>query len=113
MGRARKIREHGRQVWIADYLDANGRRHRPQFETREQAEDELAKKIKESRRAAPVCENPNVTLEEYVATWKRRAQGEIQPGTFDNYVDNLTRHVPRPTDARPATRPRHPPHAGA
>jgi integrase-like protein len=34
-----------------------------------------------------------VTLEAYVETWKKRAEGEIQPGTFANYVDNLDRHV--------------------
>ena len=41
-----------RDTWVVDYVDATGRRRRLFASTREEAEDLLSEKIKESRQAA-------------------------------------------------------------
>ena len=54
MAHVTRIKKRSRWVWIADYVDATGRRCRLQFATREKAEDHLAEAIKEVLAGKPV-----------------------------------------------------------
>lgn len=86
-------RRKDRDVWVVDYLDGTGRRHRCMAPTREQAEDVLAEKIKESRQAAPMCDNPDMTVEEYAARWLDAVAVSIKPRTHASYAQLLKLYV--------------------
>ncbi len=68
------------------YRDAQGRRRRLFAATREQAEDLLAEKIRESRQAAPPVEDPEITPQDYVAT-------SLASNTHRGYAKTLDRHI--------------------
>jgi integrase len=90
----RKRKRATRDVWLVDYRDARGMRHRLTAPSKETAEELFAEKVKESRQAAPALRcDPNVTLSQYVETWKGRAESEVASGTFEGYVFNLNRHI--------------------
>ena len=83
-----------RDVWIADYRDAIGKRRRLTAPTREKAEKKLAEKINESRKALPLHRNEyDITLREYAETWLEVSHGEIEPKTIRSYRQNLNLHI--------------------
>jgi integrase len=82
-----------RDTWVVDYTDATGRRHRLFQSTREQAEDLLAEKIKESRQAAPVCDAPDITLSAYAAHWLEAVALELKPRTVGSYRQLLDLYI--------------------
>jgi hypothetical protein len=80
-------------IWVVDYTDETGRRRRLFAATREAAENLLAEKIKESRQAAPVCDNPEITVEEYAARWLDAVALEIKRRTLKSYRQLLNLHI--------------------
>ena len=82
-----------RDAWVVDYTDATGRRHRLVAPTRERAEDLLAEKIKESRQAAPVCDDPDITVAEYAARWHDAVALEVSPRTLASYRQITTLYI--------------------
>jgi integrase len=82
-----------RDCWVVDYKDAQGRRRRLFADTREQAEDLLAEKIRESRQAAPPVEDPEVTLRTYAARWIARVATGLARKTHRGYAKTLDRHI--------------------
>lgn len=80
-------------VWVVDYVDANGERHRVQRTTREKAESFLAEEIQKAKEAGPVVDNPEITLTEYRERWARRAEQELKPRTFLSYQYYFKRYV--------------------
>ena len=86
-------RRKDRDSWVVDYTDATGRRRRLFAATREKAEDLLSEKIKESREAAPVCKNPDITVEEYARRWLDAVALEIKPRTLASYRQITTLYV--------------------
>ena len=79
--------------WVVDYRDPEGRRRRLFAPTREQAEDLLAEKIRESRQAAPPVEDPEVTLRTHAASWIARVATTIARKTHRGYAETLDRHI--------------------
>jgi integrase len=86
-------RRKDRDAWVVDYFDAAGRRRRLVAATREKAENLLAEKIKESRQAAPVCDNPETTVEEYAARWLDAVAASLKPRTHASYAQILKLYV--------------------
>jgi integrase len=82
-----------RDSWVVDYTDAQGRRRRLFAATREEAEDLLAEKIRESRQAAPPVEDPEITLRKYATSWIARVATGIASKTHKGYADTLDRHI--------------------
>ena len=83
-----------RDVWVADYRDATGKRVRLTAGTRPEAEGLLADKVKEMREAHPlVVDMREMTLKDYVAHWSERVRGEIEEKTWRGYTQNLNHHV--------------------
>ena len=83
-----------RDVWVADYRDATGKRIRLTAATRPEAEGLLADKVKETREAHPlVADMREMTLKDYVVRWSERVRGEIEEKTWRGYTQNLNHHV--------------------
>jgi hypothetical protein len=82
-----------RDSWVVDYQDAQGRRRRLVAVTREEAEDLLAQKIRESRQAAPPVEDPEITLRNYAARWIIRVATGLARKTHKGYAEILDRHI--------------------
>jgi integrase len=94
MATIRKRRRSKRDVWLVDYLDGAGVRHRLTAKTREQAEGLLAEKITESRQAQPVdSTDRNITLAEYGARWLAAAASELKPRTVASYDQLFRLHI--------------------
>lgn len=93
MSGIRLRRRKKRNVWIVDYNDAAGVRHRLTAPTREKAEELLAEKIKESRQAAPAIDSSNITVEEYAKRWLDAVAMEIKPRTVMSYRQLLCRYI--------------------
>jgi len=82
-----------RDSWVVDYQDAQGLRRRLLAATREEAEDLLAEKIRESRQAAPPVEDPEITLRNYAARWITRVATGLARKTHKGYAEILDRHI--------------------
>jgi integrase len=78
---------------VVDYRDAGGARIRLSAANRQQAEDLLAEKIKESKRAPTNREDRDITLAEYTTRWLKAAVGQLAPITYGNYKQHLTLHI--------------------
>ncbi len=82
-----------RNRWEADYRDQTGKRHRPLFETEEQAHAhalEISQTI--GRGVLPVADS-EISLSEYVERWKATRQSQLAPRTFRSYCERLVNHV--------------------
>ena len=86
-------RRKDRDVWIADFRDATGRRVRLTARTREEAEEQLAEQIKASRQPAPVVADRHITLAEYAARWTETLKQQIEPKTIRSYAQLLRLHI--------------------
>src|SRR5215472_10716920 len=82
-----------RDVWVVDYRDATGHRIRLSAATRQEAEDLLAEKRKESKHAPTNREDRHITLAEYATRWLQAASGQLAPITYQNYQQHLTLHI--------------------
>src|SRR5438874_594558 len=82
-----------RGAWVVDYRDNTGVRRWVTCETREQADDVLADKIKESRQAAPMVADRTITVSTYGAQWLIGLEGNVRPRTLQGYRDIFTRYV--------------------
>jgi len=82
-----------RDVWVADCRDSRRHRIRPAASTREEAENLLALKIRESRQAAPVLEYPDICLSEFGTRWLETVESELESRTFRSYRQLLRLRV--------------------
>jgi hypothetical protein len=83
-----------RDVWIVDYLDAAGVRHRVTAKTKEQAEDLLADKIMESRNGLRAdLAAANITIDEYGTRWLLATAAQLKPRTVKSYEQLFRIHI--------------------
>ena len=82
-----------RDVWMVDYCDISGVRHRLTAKTREQAENLLADKIKESRDAAPATTDQELTIGDYAARWLDAVAADLKPRTVASYRQLFRLHI--------------------
>jgi integrase len=92
--RVTKQKRRGKKAWVVDWTDRNGKRHQPQFRTKETAEDE-AERIRGSLRAQ---HGRTPELPENI-TWSglfERAmadRGDLKPRTVESYRETHARYL--------------------
>ncbi|HJU10291.1 MAG TPA: site-specific integrase [Candidatus Binataceae bacterium] len=79
--------------WVADYIDANGKRHRLSAETKERALELLAQKRREARDTGPGTQNVGLTVLAYVEAWQRRIETELKYASVRSYRYVLQTHI--------------------
>src|SRR5581483_12362986 len=84
---------HWRGKWAVDYRDSAGRRHRPSFETKREAEEFFGDAVREARQAVRCIVDPDVTLAVYVDRWMRQVAANAKPRTVEVYEKNLRLHI--------------------
>jgi integrase len=90
-----KRRGRKSKPWIADYMDANGRRHRLAAATKEEAQELLAQKRREAREAGPTIEKPDLTVAAYAQAWQRQIRTELKHSSLKAYDWALETHILR------------------
>ena len=93
MASIRRRRREGQDVWLVDYRDAGGRRHRLTATTRAEAEDLLADKIRESRQPGAFSADREITVRDYHDRWLRVVAQEIKPRTLMGYRQQFRLHI--------------------
>lgn len=92
-----KVRQY-RGKWIADYTDQFGKRHRPSFETKREANDHLIE-AKSAIRMGSFRPEAQKTLVATVAAEfisdceARRRAGELTAATATNYIGHTRRYI--------------------
>src|SRR5262245_49776732 len=79
--------------WTVDYRDAWGQRRRLSASSREEAEQLLANKVRESSQAARPVRDADITVEVYAKKWLDQVSTSIAPRTLQNYRQQLRVHV--------------------
>ena len=93
MASIRRRRRARTDVWLVDYRDAAGRRHRLTAPTKEGAENLLAERIRDRQHPALLSPDREITLAEYKDRWLAVITGEISPRTLQGYTQQLRLHV--------------------
>ena len=88
----RRKRARG-DVWIVDYHDVTGRRHRLTAPTKVAAEHLLAERIRDRQHVELLSPDREITLAEYKDRWLENVAGEITPRTLEGYKQQLRLHV--------------------
>jgi integrase len=79
--------------WVADYTDANGRRHRLAAATKEEAQELLAQKRREAREIGPTAGDRDITVAAYAAIWLGRIEPELKHASAKTYAYALRAHI--------------------
>ena len=82
-----------RDTWVVDFREATGQRVCLTVRSREEAEEKLAEKIKESRKPLSLVEDRNITLATYAQRWLETAKLELALRTSRSYKQLLDVHV--------------------
>jgi integrase len=85
------VRRRGR--WVVDYRDALGDRRWITCDTRAQADETLAKVLREARQIALPVVDPDVTVQAYSERWLRLIAPTIKPRTLEGYEEKLRNHL--------------------
>ena len=88
--RRRRVR---RDVWVVNYRDAGGRRHRVTAPTKEAAEQLLAEKIRERQHPGLLSPDRDITLSEYQKRWLEVAANQISRRTLLGYRQQFRLHI--------------------
>jgi integrase len=89
----KRKRAHG-HVWMADYVDAAGRRHRISATTKDAVDKLRAEKLNESRMAPELLGNPDLTVAEFGTQWLKRLEGsDLKPRTIESYTQLYNNHI--------------------
>src|SRR5262249_19181884 len=89
-------RKGRRSIWVVDWTDSGGVRHREHVKgDREAAENHLAKRIGDRKKPRPA--DPNITVDAYADQWLVQLDNEdLDPRTRHSYSATLRLHI-RPT----------------
>ena len=91
---AKTWKRKDRDTWVADYRDAAGVRRRLTANSRQEAEQLLAEKVKESREGSPVeLLAEDVSLAEYAERWIVNAATRLKGRTILSYAQLLRLHI--------------------
>jgi hypothetical protein len=93
MASIRRRRRARQDVWLVDYRDAAGARHRVTASSKQEAEDLLADKIRELRPPGVFSQERDITLAEYRDRWVEAVAAEIKPRTLKGYKQLLKLHI--------------------
>src|SRR5262245_10210905 len=88
----RRKRARG-DVWLVDYRDLAGRRHRVTAPTKEAAQNVLGERIRDRQHPASLSPDREITLAEYKDRWLESAASEISQRTLQGYRQQLRLHL--------------------
>jgi integrase len=81
-------------VWMADYVDAQGRRHRISAATKDEVDKLRAEKLTECGNSPELQGDPNLTIEQFGAQWLKRLEGsDLKPRTIESYTQLYNCHI--------------------
>src|SRR6266508_4373724 len=93
MASIRRRRRAKGDVWLVDYRDLTGRRHRITAPTKEAAENALAERIRERQHPGLLSPDREITVSEYKDRWLEAAASEIGLRTLQGYKQQFRLHV--------------------
>lgn len=87
-----------RGLYVVDYRDAAGVRRNPSFDTRREAEEELARIVRERQQATAPTVDPNIRARAYAALFLAALDASVRAGTLkqttrEHYERVLDHHV--------------------
>src|SRR5437867_10004435 len=82
-----------RGKWVVDYRDSAGIRRWITRDTKWQAEDALAEKLRESRQSTRPVVDPDITVSAYSVRWLKLLEASLKPATVDSYDGALRTHL--------------------
>ena len=88
---AKISRRRGR--YVVDYRDVFGRRRCPGFRTRREANECLARALREATGALRPAGSVDITVAEYSRSWLAALSGLIKPRTLESYESSLRLHI--------------------
>jgi integrase len=81
-------------VWMADYLDSGGRRHRVSAPTRDAVDRLRVEKIAEQAQGSELLGDPELTLDQFAQSWLVRLAGsDLKPSTVAGYRRLYQRYI--------------------
>jgi integrase len=81
-------------VWMADYIDAAGRRHRISATTKDAVDKLRAEKLNESGMAPELLGDPDLTVGQFGTQWLKRLEGsDLKPRTLESYSQLYNNHI--------------------
>src|SRR5262247_1771629 len=89
----KRPRATGGNAWIVDYRDASGRRRWITCESREEAEQVRAMKVRESSQAEPPVSDPKITVQAYSERWLDQIAHDLKARTVHSYAQLLRLHI--------------------
>ena len=93
MASIRRRKRAKQDVWLVDYRDAAGVRHRVTALTKEAAENLLGERIRERQHPGLLSPDRDITLREYNERWLAAVETEISPRTLESYKQLLKVHI--------------------
>ena len=81
-------------VWMADYVDSGGRRHRVSAPTRDAVDRLRAAKIAEQAQGSELLGDPELTVNQFAVSWLARLAGsDLKPSTVASYRRLYQHHI--------------------
>ena len=93
MASIRRRKRAKQDVWLVDYRDAAGGRHRVTALTKEAAENLLGERIRERQHPGLLSPDRDITLREYNERWLEAVEADISPRTLESYTQLLKLHI--------------------
>lgn len=83
-----------RGKYVVDYRDSSGRRKWLTCDTRGEADDRLAEKLREVKLMSGVaCSSPDITMSQYFTEWIDKVEQTSKPRTAETYRDYFRIHI--------------------
>lgn len=82
-----------KEAWLVDYTDQHGVRHIKTFDKKKEADAYASKTDVEVRGHQHVADYGSKTIEEVGALWLKRAERELEFGTYKQYEQHLRLHI--------------------
>jgi len=82
-----------KEAWLVDYTDQNDVRHIKTFAKKKDADAYASKTDVEVRAHMHVADYGSKTIEEVGALWLKRAERELEYGTYKQYEQHLRLHI--------------------
>src|SRR5262245_53597277 len=91
---AKVWKRRDRDIWVADFRDASGRRVRKTAPSRQEAEDLLAElKVEANKQVHLSAEDRDVTFADYATRWQADIACDLESKTQKSYQHLLEQHI--------------------
>lgn len=82
-----------KEAWLVDYVDQNGERRAKTFDKKKDADAYALKAGSEVRDGVHVVDSTSKTVNDVGLLWLKRAQNELEHGTYLQYKQHLNLHI--------------------